>query len=80
MPVQEDDLKVKEGYGDLVGGKTSKLQKAFGLKFTSIEDAYEFLQKNDVAESELTKGLGGKTNGVGLQELCEALRELHNKR
>ena len=60
MPVQEDDLKVKEGYGDLVGGKTAKLQKAFGLKFTSIEDAYEFLQKNDVAESELTKGLGGK--------------------
>ena len=30
MPVQEDDLKVKEGYGDLVGGKSSKLQKAFG--------------------------------------------------
>ena len=55
MPVQEDDLKVKEGYGDLVGGKTSKLQKAFGLKFTSIEDAYQFLVNNDVAESELYK-------------------------
>jgi len=67
MPVQEDDLKVKEGYGDLVGGKTAKLQKAFGLKFTSIEDAYQFLVNNDVAESELyendsqiTKALGNK--------------------
>jgi hypothetical protein len=55
-----DDLKVKNGYGDKVGGKSSKLQKAFGLKFNTIEDAYEWLQKNDVAESELSKGLNGK--------------------
>lgn len=60
MPSIKDDLKIKEGYGDLVGGKAPKLQKAFGLKFTSIEEAYEWLQKNDVAESELTKGLSGK--------------------
>ena len=67
MPEQGDDLKEKEGYGDLVGGKSAKLQKAFGLKFTSIEDAYQFLVNNDVAESELyekdskiTKALGGR--------------------
>ena len=41
--------------------------KTFGLKFTSIEDAYQFLVNNDVAESELyekdskiTKALGGR--------------------
>lgn len=60
MPPVEDDLKVKDGYGDLVGGKSEKLQKAFGLKFTTIEDAYEWLRQNDVAESELSKGLNGK--------------------
>lgn len=60
MPPVQDDLKIKDGYGNLVGGKSPTLQKAFGLKFTTIEEAYEFLQKNDVAESELTKGLGGK--------------------
>ena len=38
----------------------SKLQKAFGLKFDTIEDAYKFLQDNDVEESELRKGLGNK--------------------
>ena len=26
MPEQGDDLKEKEGYGDLVGGKSAKLQ------------------------------------------------------
>lgn len=57
MPPVEDDLKVKDGYGDLVGGKSKILQKAFGLKFQTIEEAYEWMQKNDVAESELTKGL-----------------------
>ena len=56
----QDDLRIKNGYGDLVGGKSSVLQKAFGLKFTTIEDAYEWLQNNDVEESELRKGLGGK--------------------
>ena len=67
MTEQGDDLKKKEGYGDLVGGKSAKLQKAFGLKFTSIEDVYQFLVNNDVAESELyekdskiTKALGGR--------------------
>ena len=50
MPEQGDDLKEKEGYGDLVGGKSAKLQKAFGLKFTSIEDAYQFLVNNDVVD------------------------------
>jgi hypothetical protein len=60
MPDITDDLKIKEGYGDLVGGKSPKLQKAFGLKFETIEDAYEFLQNNDVAESELSNGLNGK--------------------
>ena len=57
MPVEVDDLKEKDGYGDLVGGKTAKLQKAFGLKFDTIEDAYKFLQDNDVEESEFRKGL-----------------------
>ena len=60
MPVEVDDLKAKDGYGDLVGGKTSKLQKAFGLKFDTIEDAYKFLQNNDVEESEFRKGLNDK--------------------
>ena len=60
MPVAEDDLKTKYGYGVKVGGKSPKLQKAFGLKFDSIEDAYKFLQDNDVAESELREGLGNK--------------------
>jgi hypothetical protein len=60
MPVQEDDLKTEYGYGVKVGGKAPKLQKAFGLKFDSIEDAYKFLQDNDVAESELREGLGNK--------------------
>ena len=59
MPI-EDDLKSKDGYGELVGGQAPKLQKAFGLKFTTIEDAYKFLQDNDVEESELRKGLGNK--------------------
>ena len=36
MPVQKDDLKEKDGYGDLVGGKCGCLQKAFGLKFDTI--------------------------------------------
>jgi hypothetical protein len=39
MPTVEDDLKVKDGYGDLVGGKAPVLQKAFGLKFDTIEEA-----------------------------------------
>ena len=60
MPSETDDLKEKDGYGDLVGGKTAKLQKAFGLKFDTIEDAYQFLQDNDVKESEFRNGLGGK--------------------
>jgi len=60
MPVEVDDLKAKDGYGELVGGKSPKLQKAFGLKFDTIEDAYKFLQDNDVEESEFRKGLGGK--------------------
>lgn len=60
MPVAEDDLKTKYGYGVKVGGKSPKLQKAFGLKFDSIEDAYKFLQDNDVNESELRNGLGNK--------------------
>jgi len=60
MPVEVDDLKEKDGYGDLVGGKTAKLQKAFGLKFDTIEDAYKFLQDNDVEESEFRKGLNNK--------------------
>ena len=60
MPNETDDLKEKDGYGELVGGKSPKLQKAFGLKFDSIEDAYKFLQDNDVAESEMRIGLGGK--------------------
>jgi len=60
MPTQKDDLKEKDGYGELVGGKSPKLQKAFGLKFDSIEDAYSFLQDNDVAESEMRVGLGNK--------------------
>lgn len=60
MPVQKDDLREKDGYGDLVGGKCSCLQKAFGLKFNTIEEAYKFLQDNDVKESDLRNGLGGK--------------------
>jgi hypothetical protein len=60
MPVQKDDLKEKDGYGDLVGGKCGCLQKAFGLKFDTIEEAYTFLQDNDVEESDLRQGLGGK--------------------
>ena len=60
MPVQKDDLKEKDGNGDLVGGKCACLQKAFGLKFDTIEEAYTFLQDNDVKESDLTNGLGGK--------------------
>ena len=60
MPTQQDDLKEKGCYGVEVGGKAPKLQKAFGLKFDSIEDAYKFLQDNDVEESELRKGLGNK--------------------
>ncbi len=60
MPIQEDDLKTEYGYGVKVGGKAPKLQKAFGLKFDTIEDAYKFLQDNDVEESELRKGLGNK--------------------
>ena len=32
MPVEVDDLKAKDGYGELVGGKSPKLQKAFSLK------------------------------------------------
>lgn len=52
-----DDLRYKNSYGDLVGGRTEKLQKAFGLRFKSIEDAYIFLQNNDVLESELTRKL-----------------------
>ena len=60
MPTQQDDLKEKGCYGVEVGGKAPKLQKAFGLKFNSIEDAYKFLQDNDVEESELRKGLGNK--------------------
>lgn len=60
MPVSEDDLREKEGYGELVGGTCCKLQKAFGLKFDTIEEAYEFLQTNDVLESDLTNGLNGK--------------------
>jgi hypothetical protein len=59
MPVK-DDLRCEGGYGDLVGGKSSKLQKAFGLKFNTIEEAYEWLQNNDIDESELKKGLNGK--------------------
>lgn len=54
---EPDDLRYKNSYGDLVGGKSEKLQKTFGLKFDTIEDAYEFLQNNDVKESELRKGL-----------------------
>ena len=60
MTTQQDDLKEKGCYGVEVGGKAPKLQKAFGLKFDSIEDAYKFLQDNDVEESELRKGLGNK--------------------
>jgi hypothetical protein len=60
MPTQQDDLREKGCYGVEVGGKAPKLQKAFGLKFNSIEDAYKFLQDNDVEESELRKGLGDK--------------------
>lgn len=60
IPDIVDDLKVKNGYGDLVGGKSPILEKAFGLKFKTIEDAYNWLQLNDVAESELTKGLNNK--------------------
>ena len=41
MPNETDDLKEKDGYGELVGGKSPKLQKAFGLKFDTIEDAYK---------------------------------------
>ena len=37
-----DDLKEKDGYGDLVGGKTAKLQKAFGLKFDTISSNLVF--------------------------------------
>ncbi len=54
---ETDDLRPKGSYGDLVGGRSEELQKTFGLKFRSIEEAYEFLQKNDVNESELTSGL-----------------------
>ena len=41
MPAQAntDDLKEKDGYGELVGGKCGCLQKAFGLKFDTIEEA-----------------------------------------
>ena len=55
MPPQanSDDLKEKDGYGELVGGKCDCLQKAFGLKFDTIEEAYEFLQDNDVEEADL---------------------------
>ncbi len=59
MPVK-DDLKEKGGYGEIVGGKCSCLQKAFGLKFDTIEEAYQFLQENDVEQSALKEGLGGK--------------------
>ena len=60
MPTQQDDLKEKGCYGVEVGSKAPKLQKAFGLKFNTIEDAYKFLQDNDVEESEFRKGLGDK--------------------
>ena len=42
-----DDLKEKDGYGELVGGKCGCLQKAFGLKFDTIEEAYPSLEDND---------------------------------
>lgn len=54
---ERDDLRYKNSYGDLVGSKTEKLQKTFGLRFKSIEDAYSFLQNNDVLKSELTRRL-----------------------
>ena len=59
MPAQAntDDLKEKDGYGELVGGKCGCLQKAFGLKFDTIEEAYEFLQDNDVEEADLKGSL-----------------------
>ena len=55
MPAQAntDDLKEKDGYGELVGGKCGCLQKAFGLKFDTIEEAYQFLEDNDVEEADL---------------------------
>lgn len=49
MPHQQDDLKVKSGYGELAD-KCTCLQKAFGLKFDTMKEAYEFLQDNDVEE------------------------------
>ena len=55
MPAQAntDDLKEKDGYGELVGGKCGCLQKAFGLKFDTIEEAYQWLEDNDVEEADL---------------------------
>lgn len=57
MPSQEDDLTVKDGYGELVGGKCGCLQKAFGLKFDTIEEAYQFLQDNDVEQENVREQL-----------------------
>ena len=59
MPAQAntDDLKEKDGYGELVGGRCGCLQKAFGLKFDTIEEAYEFLQDNDIEEADLKGSL-----------------------
>ncbi len=58
--INTDDLTGKDSYGDLVGGRSNILQKTFGLEFSSFEDAYKFLQENDVDESELRKGLPGE--------------------
>lgn len=52
-----NDLTVKNGYGDKVGSTCSNLQSAFGLKFNTLEEAYSWLEDNNISkENQIING------------------------